>query len=89
MGERKWLWIGGIGAGIAALCCFTPIAVIALGVVGAGAAVAWLDMIRFPALFLFGALFAAAWIWRLKHPVATAGPSDSGPATDTAGGNRE
>lgn len=57
------MWAGGLGAGLAVLCCIIPIAVIGLGAAGAGVAVAWRDVVLFPALFLFAAVFVGALIW--------------------------
>ena len=72
------MWVSGLGAGITALCCFTPVAVIALGAAGAGAAVAWLDSVLLPALILFAALFAAAWVWGRRRGRACAVTSSAG-----------
>lgn len=44
---------GIIGAIIAALCCFTPILVVLLGVVGLSALTGYLDYVLFPALAFF------------------------------------
>ena len=49
---------GMIGAVIAAVCCFTPVLVIALGAIGLSAVLGWLDFVLFPALFFFLALTA-------------------------------
>ena len=35
------------------VCCFTPVLVLLLGVVGLSAAVGWLDYVLFPALAVF------------------------------------
>lgn len=44
----------GIGGSIiAALCCFTPILVVLLGIVGLSALTGYLDYVLFPALALF------------------------------------
>lgn len=67
---NRLMWVRGLGAGFAALCCFTPIAVVALGAAGAGAAVAWLVSVVFPALFLFTAMFLAAWLWSRRRNAA-------------------
>ena len=53
MDDKKLLKIGIIGTVIAALCCFTPILVVLLGVVGLSAALGWLDYVLFPALAFF------------------------------------
>ncbi len=47
------LKIGVIGSVIAALCCFTPMLVLLLGVVGLSAFTRYLDYVLFPALGLF------------------------------------
>ncbi|MFN3334881.1 MAG: mercury resistance system transport protein MerF [Caldilinea sp.] len=53
---------GVIGAIIAALCCFTPVLAILLGVVGLSWAVGYLDYVLFPALaFFIGLTIYALW----------------------------
>lgn len=44
---------GIIGSVIAALCCFTPILVIILGVIGMSSIVGYLDYVLFPTLGVF------------------------------------
>ncbi len=51
--KTKLPWIAGIGAGITALCCFTPVLVIALTAIGAAGMVAYLDRVLLPLLGLF------------------------------------
>ena len=52
--DRKLMGIGGVGAAVAALCCFTPLLVVSLGALGLSGLVGWwLDLILFPALGLF------------------------------------
>jgi len=51
--SNKLLKFGIGGTIIAALCCFTPILVIALGAVGLSAMVGYLDIVLLPALFIF------------------------------------
>ena len=52
--DRKCMGIGGVGAGVMALCCFTPVLVVSLGALGLSALVGWwLDLILFPALGFF------------------------------------
>jgi mercuric ion transport protein len=56
------LRVGIIGAIVAAVCCFTPVLVILLGVVGVSAVVGWLDYVLFPVLALFiGITIYALW----------------------------
>ncbi len=51
MTNNKFLCTGGAGTVIAALCCFTPILVIALGAIGLSAWLGWIDYVLFPVLF--------------------------------------
>lgn len=63
MADRGLLKIGIIGTVIAALCCFTPVLVVLLGVVGLSALTGYLDYVLLPALAFFVALTAYA-LWR-------------------------
>ena len=63
MTNDKLLRCGVIGTAVVALCCFTPLLVLLLGVLGLSAAVGWLDYVLFPLLALFIALTAYA-IWK-------------------------
>ena len=53
MNNNKMLATSLIGTVIAALCCFTPLLVMALGAVGLSAILGYLDYILLPALGLF------------------------------------
>lgn len=66
MDDRKLLKVGIIGTAVAALCCFTPILVILLGVVGLSALVGWLDVVLVPALALFAGITLYA-LWRRRR----------------------
>ena len=55
-----------IGAAIAAICCFTPLLVILLGVVGLSAWLGWLDYLLFPALAFF-LLMIGYGLWRRQQ----------------------
>lgn len=66
MDDRRLLRTGIAGSIVAALCCFTPVLVILLGVAGFAGAVAWLDMILVPALMFFLALTGYA-LWRRRR----------------------
>ncbi len=58
MKDRKFLGIGGIGAAVTALCCFTPLLAVSMGALGLSALVGWwLDLILFPMLAVFLGLF--------------------------------
>ena len=51
--KDKLLLTGVIGIVIAALCCFTPVLVVLLGVVGLSALTGALDYVLIPALVFF------------------------------------
>jgi len=53
MNNRTLLKTGIAGTVIAALCCFTPVLVLLLGVVGLSAWIGWLDYVLMPALLVF------------------------------------
>jgi len=54
---------GLIGAGVTAVCCFTPVLVIGLGAVGVVGAAAWLDYLLLPMLAVFlGMTGYALWL---------------------------
>jgi mercuric ion transport protein len=53
MEPRSLLRVGITGTVIAAICCFTPVLVVLLGVVGLSAALGWLDYVLLPALAVF------------------------------------
>ena len=71
MNDRKLLATGVIGTVIAALCCFTPILVVLLGVVGLSAILGWLDYVLFPALAFFIGLTVYALYRRRRRLAAT------------------
>ncbi len=64
--NRKLLGIGIVGTVVAALCCFTPVLVVLLGIVGLSAVLGWIDYVLFPALAFFIALTVYA-VWRRQH----------------------
>jgi hypothetical protein len=51
--KKTLLSIGIIGSIVTAVCCFTPILVVLLGVVGLSAIAGYLDYVLLPALFIF------------------------------------
>lgn len=53
MQPRSLLRTGVIGTVVVLICCFTPVLVLLLGVVGLSAVVGWLDYVLFPALAAF------------------------------------
>ncbi len=74
--DRKLLRTGIIGAGIAAICCFTPALVILLGAVGLSAWLAWLDYILLPALVLFLGIAGFA-LFRIQRSKASPKASEA------------
>lgn len=66
MKNGNLLKAGIVGTIIAALCCFTPILVILLGVVGLSALVGWLDIVLLPALVVFAGITVYA-LWRKRR----------------------
>ena len=62
---------GVVGAAIAAVCCATPILVLALGAVGLVSAAVWLDWRLIPALLAFLAL-AGYGLYRQRRAPACA-----------------
>jgi len=51
--KTRLVQIGAIGSVLVAICCFTPLLVWVLGVVGLLAVVGYLDLVLFPLLGLF------------------------------------
>lgn len=66
MQDRTLLRVGIVGTVIAALCCFTPVLVVLVGVVGLSAITGYLDFVLFPALVFFIGLTAYA-VWRKQR----------------------
>jgi mercuric ion transport protein len=57
MNNGTLIWTGAVGAVIVAVCCATPVLVIALGAVGLAASAAYLDYVLLPALAVCIGLF--------------------------------
>lgn len=68
--DRKLIATGIVGTVIAALCCFTPVLVVLLGVAGLSAWLGWLDYVLLPALAFFVALTVYA-VWRRQRRLNT------------------
>jgi len=47
---------GVIGSAIAAICCFTPVLAVTLGILGLGAITGYLDYVLLPVLAIFGGI---------------------------------
>lgn len=69
MKNATMLKTGLIGSVVTALCCFTPILVVALGFVGLSAWLGWLDYVLFPSLAFFLGLTAYG-LWRRQRAAA-------------------
>ncbi len=76
MNDRKLLGIGITGTVIAALCCFTPVLVVLLGVVGLSAWVGGLDYVLFPALAVFIGITVYALVRRARNRATSAEATD-------------
>ena len=72
---NRLLKIGLSGSVVAALCCFTPLLVVVLGLVGLSAITGYLDYVLFPALAAFIALTLYA--LHKKHKAAACCTADS------------
>jgi mercuric ion transport protein len=66
MNNDRLLRYGLIGTVVAAICCFTPILVLLLGVIGFSAAIGWLDYVLFPALGVFIGITIYAFFWKRR-----------------------
>lgn len=69
MKDGTILKTGIISSVIAAICCFTPVLVIGLGVVGLSAWLGWIDYVLFPALALFLGITTYG-MWRRRRAAA-------------------
>lgn len=63
MNDSRLMKTGVIGSVVMALCCFTPVLVILLGVLGFSAALGWLDFVLLPGLAIFLAITGYA-LWK-------------------------
>lgn len=59
MTPRTWFYASVAGTVAIALCCFTPVLVIALAAVGLGALTGYLDFVLLPALAI---LIVVTWV---------------------------
>lgn len=69
MPARLMTWVGGLGAGVTALCCFTGLLPLTLGIVGLGGLTGYVyrDDVLYPILAVFLILLGAGlWISK-KH----------------------
>ncbi len=66
MNDKTLLRTGIVGSVIVAICCVTPILVVAVSAIGLAAIVGWLDYVLFPALAFFLGLTAYALVRRRR-----------------------
>ncbi len=71
--ENLLIRAGAIGAAIAALCCFTAVPVIVLGIAGLSAWLDRLDLVAVPMLALFGAILVAGLAMRRRRRAGEGG----------------
>jgi len=67
MNDKLLLRIGGIGTVVIAICCVTPVLVVALGAVGLSAWIGGLDTILFPLLAIFLLITIVAGVRLSRH----------------------
>ena len=72
MKDSTILKTGIVSSVIAAICCATPVLVIALGAIGFSAWVGWLDYVLLPALAVFLGMTAYG-LWRRNRTEACCG----------------
>ena len=77
MKENKLLGVGIVGTIVMALCCFTPLLVVLLGVVGLSAWLGWLDYVLLPALGVFVLITVYAVFRRCKATASDVQESQS------------
>ena len=65
MSNERLFRVGIVGTIFAAICCFTPLLVVLLGVVGLSAIVGVLDFVLLPSLIIFIAITIYA-LWKRK-----------------------
>ena len=66
MNDKRLLRTGVAGSVIVALCCVTPILVVAVSALGLAVVVGWLDFVLFPLLAFFLGLTAYALVRRRR-----------------------
>lgn len=74
---NQCIQIGGMGAVIAAVCCFTPLLVVILGSMGLGMMMQYLDLILLPALVICLGLLTYG--FRLRKTVMNSGTKEGFP----------
>lgn len=62
----RWFRLGGVAFLFGALCCFTPVAVSAMGAMGLAAYAIWIDVVAMPLLVIGAGILVASYI-RLRQ----------------------
>lgn len=71
MKDRTLLGTAACGTALFAVCCFTPLLVVALGAVGLSAWLGWLEYVLLPGLAIFLVLTLYAFLrWRSNRQPA-------------------
>ena len=65
--KTSLLRIGVVGSIITAICCFTPLLIVLLGMVGLTALTAYLDLLLLPALAVFVMIAIFALVQRSRN----------------------
>ncbi len=71
---NRLIKVGAVGTALLALCCFTPVLVILLGVIGFSALVGYLDYVLLPALAGFIGLTIYAVLRKRRADACSAPP---------------
>lgn len=77
MNQNRLMTVGLAGAALTALCCFTPILIGLLGLIGLGAVTGYLDFVLLPALAAFLGLALYALSRRNREGIASCCSSHS------------
>lgn len=82
MNDQTLIKTGVIGAVVAAVCCATPVLVIALGAVGLSAVTGYLDYVLFPALAICLGMIGYG-LYRRRQDAAACCEADAASKTTT------
>lgn len=71
MSKGPYIWTGGVGTAVAAICCFMPVLVVLLGSIGLSAWVGWIDYVIFPALAVFAGVLGHGLFLRRRERISS------------------
>lgn len=80
MNPRNWFRISACTCAAAAVCCFTPLAVIAFTSLGLGAAVSYLDRVLWPLMLASALVMVLAWLRMRRTSRSPAAQSEGDPS---------